>query len=231
MFKDPKTSKCWKKQKKNIITKFRQQTGLLVDTVRQGSGNSNDGNTARRFFKNPKQASEITGVNQALIYRFSVILQAISCGYSVNTEKFRKYAFETAELFVKLYEWYNMPASVHKILIHGADVMETLLLPIGLLSEEALEARHKECRYFRQHNARKTSRKNNVEDLLHALLLTSDMVISSKRPLPKKKLCNLMKDVQDLLNLPEVQPSSNSTIPDEVNSDSDSDYENSDLDF
>ena len=35
-----------------------------------------------------------------------------------------------------------MPASAHKILIHGADVMDTLLLPIGQLSEEALEAMH-----------------------------------------------------------------------------------------
>lgn len=44
--------------------------------------------------------------------------------------------------FVKLYEWYKMPASAHKILIHGADVMDTLLLPIGQLSEEASEAMH-----------------------------------------------------------------------------------------
>lgn len=49
---------------------------------------------------------------------------------------------------------------------------------LGQLSEEALEARHKECRVFRQHNARKSSRKNNIGDLLHALLLSSDPVIS-----------------------------------------------------
>ena len=59
-----------------------------------------------------------------------MILQVISCGYELQTKKFRKYANETAKLFVK---WYKMPA---KILIHGADVMGTLLLPIGQLSEE-----------------------------------------------------------------------------------------------
>nr|CAI5862443.1 unnamed protein product [Callosobruchus analis] len=134
-------------------------TELLLDTVEQGSGNTNDGNTARRFFKDPKRAAEITKVDETLITRFSCILQAIFCGYEISIDKFRPYSLETAELFIKLYGWYNMPASIHKVLIHGADVMDKLLLPIGQISEEALEARHKECRYFRQCNARKTSRK------------------------------------------------------------------------
>lgn len=43
---------------------------------------------------------------------------------------------KTANLYVKLYGWYYMPASVHKILDHGAKIIESfLLIPIGLLSE------------------------------------------------------------------------------------------------
>lgn len=99
-----------------------------------------------------------------------------------------------------------MPASVHKVLIHGADVMDTLLLPIGQLSEEALEARHKECRYFREHHTRKTSRKENIEDLLHALFISSDMIISTLRPLPKRKLTSLPEQVLYLLDVPEIRP-------------------------
>ena len=57
------------------------------------------------------------------------------------------------------------------------------------------------------------------------------MVISCKMPLPKKKMSNLMKDVQDLLNVPKVQDSSTSTILNDLNCESDSDYENSDLDL
>lgn len=131
-------------------------------------------------------------------------MQAISCGYELETESYRKYALETAELFVKLYGWYKMPASVHKILIHGADVMDSLLLPIGQLSEEALEARHKECRYIREHNTRKISREQNVEDLLHALLISSDPLISSLRPLPKRKIHQLPEQVINLLRVPKV---------------------------
>lgn len=191
-------------KKKEIISRFRQECGLLIDTVKQGAGNTNDGNCARRFFKNPQKAAVITKIDENLIRRFSYILQALSCGYKINTENFRVYAHDTAKLFVELYGWYRMPASVHKILIHGADVMDSLLLPIGQLSEEALEARHKDCRYFREHNTRKIGRKENIEDLLHALLISSDMVISSLRPLPKRKLGSLKKEVLDLLLTPEI---------------------------
>lgn len=50
---------------------------------------------------------------------------------------------DTAKLYVQLYPWYPMTPTVHKILIHGATVIENALLPIGQLSEEAAEARNK----------------------------------------------------------------------------------------
>ncbi|XP_050498858.1 uncharacterized protein LOC126879708 [Diabrotica virgifera virgifera] len=206
-------------KKKEIISKFRQETGLLIDTINQGSGNTNDGNTARKFFKDPEKSAQITNVDETLIRRFATILQAISCGYQLNSENFREYTLKTAEHFVKLYEWYKMPASVHKILIHGTDVIDTLLLPIGQLSEEALEARHKESRYYRQHNTRKIGRKENIEDLLHALLLSSDMVISHLRPLPKRKVNHLSKEVLGLLRAPEISPQTPSMSVEEEDSD------------
>lgn len=47
---------------------------MRVDTVKQGQGTTNNGNTARSFFRNFKISSEITGINQNLI-RFAVILR------------------------------------------------------------------------------------------------------------------------------------------------------------
>jgi len=40
---------------------------LIVDQPKVESGNSNDGNTARRFFYNPELASSITGIDINLI--------------------------------------------------------------------------------------------------------------------------------------------------------------------
>ncbi|KAK2577580.1 hypothetical protein KPH14_002460, partial [Odynerus spinipes] len=56
-----------------------------------------------------------------------------------------------------------------------------------LLSEEALEATHKEIRKNRFSYTRKTSRKCTNEDLMRRLLLTSDPLISSFRKIITKK--------------------------------------------
>jgi len=76
-------------------------------------------------------SSEITGIDINLFKRFKNILTAISSGHDINAEAFDLYAIDTAKLFVDLYPWYYMPASVHKILIHSADVIHFAILPIG----------------------------------------------------------------------------------------------------
>lgn len=68
--KEPKDNLAMEEAKKNIQKKFRKQMALYVDTPKQGSGSTNDGNTARRFFRDPDMTSKITGVDEALIRRF-----------------------------------------------------------------------------------------------------------------------------------------------------------------
>lgn len=63
--------------------------------------------------------------------------------------------------------------------------MEKALLPIGLLSEEAAEARNKHFRPYRQNYARKFSREQCNMDVLNRLLLSSDPYITSIRQKPK----------------------------------------------
>lgn len=51
------------KQKAEIQKAFRDETGLVVDMPKQsGSGTSNDGNTARRFFQLSETSSESLGL-------------------------------------------------------------------------------------------------------------------------------------------------------------------------
>lgn len=57
-------------QKTRIQEEFRSKLGLIIDKPRSGgSGNSNDGNTARTFFRNSDTAAEITGLKKELIDR------------------------------------------------------------------------------------------------------------------------------------------------------------------
>lgn len=188
--------------KRKIQENLRIHMSLLADIPTATSGNTNSGNTARRFFQQPRLASELTGVNEKLICRLSTILRALACGYQIDTNIFRQYAFDTAKLFVDEYPWFYMPCSIHKILIHGADIIEVVPLPIGQMSEEALEARNKDCRNIREHHTRKNSRRNTMEDLIHALLCSSDPLITNLQKtnsIPKNKNIYLDKYVIELL--------------------------------
>lgn len=179
--------------------KFRKETGLIGDVPKAGFGNSNDGNISRRFFADPQIASDITGVDCDLIYRLKIILEVISSGHKANLQKFANYCLETAKLYISLYHWHPLTPTMHKILIHGATVMEKALLPIGLLSEEAAEARNKHFRMFRYNFARKFSREQCNQDVLNRLLLSSDPLITSLRPTPKKKTHLFLKETIEML--------------------------------
>ncbi|CAI6370476.1 unnamed protein product [Macrosiphum euphorbiae] len=185
--------------KKKIQIEFKTKLGLIVDKPKPGFGNTNDGNTARRFFKNAEVSAEITNLDLDLIKKMHTILIVVSCGHEIDIEKFRKYALETAYYFVEKYPWYNMPPTLHKYLIHGPEIISHALLPIGQLTEEAQEARNKDFKKFREHHSRKCSRTKSNTDIFNFFLLSSDPVINSKRKLPQKKLSSLPKEAVDLL--------------------------------
>lgn len=190
--------KAHKLRKREIQAEFKK-TGLKIDYVLQGKGTSNDGNTARRFFRDCDTTAKITGFNVQLLKRFAVILQTMASGKQINVNAFDSYAKETAEMYVKLYPWYYMAATVHKILIHGADVIRFAVVPIGQLSEEVQESRHKEVRRYRECNTRKMSRITTNEDLMHSLLISSDPLITSKRKIQTAKKLAMFPEAEDLL--------------------------------
>ena len=65
---------------------------------------------------------------------------------AIDVKHFQKYCQDTAELYVETYAWYPMPSSCHVILIHGAAIIKSLSIPIGLLSEQSQEARNNEVK-------------------------------------------------------------------------------------
>lgn len=120
-----------------------------------------------------------------------MILRSLSSGYEINNEAFHQYCTETAELYIELYGWYYMPTTLHKLLIQGAAIAKESLLPIGVLSEEALESRSKDGRKFREHHSKKSSRILNNENIFRILLLTSDPYISIISGVPKRYVYQL----------------------------------------
>lgn len=193
-------NKILKQENKDRIQRaFKARMNLRVDAVQQGSGSSNNGNTSRRFFSNPALVADITGVDEVLIDRFRIILQIITCGQKVDSVKFQKFAWDTAEIFVQKYKWYFMPLTVHKVLIHGKDIIDAAVLPIGMLSEEAEEARNKDYRNYRLMFSRKCNRTATNTDVFHRLLASSDPYISSIRRQPNKNLLELDDVVKEMI--------------------------------
>lgn len=187
-------------RKKEVRKILRAKLGLIVDRPKPcGSGTTNDGNTSRRAFMNHIEFSKALGISSILVKRFYMILIAISCQLPLNVCIFDKFCTDTAKIFVEEYPWFCMPASVHKVLIHGAQIMKESCLPLGVLGEEGSEARNKYYKHDREFHSRKFSRKVTLEDILNRALDTSDPLISSmdissrmsmkkKIPFPKEVL-------------------------------------------
>lgn len=205
-----------KVEKARIAKQFHEQLGLIVDKPRSGgSGNSNDGNTARKAFHNPDIMSKILNVDIKLVKNLATILGALSSGLNINAAAFKEFALTTAHHYVALYPWFYMPQSVHRVLIHGYLVIDSFTLPIGMMSEEAQESRNKDFKKYREHHSRKISREQTNQDLINRLLMTSDPFISSIRR-PKQRHHNpLGKDILQLL----VDSSLASNKPDDCCSD------------
>lgn len=159
-------------RKENIQTGFKKDLGLVVDKPKPGYGSTNDGNTARRFFENSRISAFITGVDENIIHRFYIILQAISSGHIINQERFKEYTLETAHQFIQFYPWYYMPTSVHKLLIHGTEIIASSLLSIGQMSEDAQESCHKYFKKFREDFSRKFSRAKTSDDIFSRFLVS-----------------------------------------------------------
>ena len=67
------------KKKKHVQSELRTRLGLTVDLPKSGgSGTSNDGNCARRFFRAHETVSEILGVDHILVKRCWITLSILA---------------------------------------------------------------------------------------------------------------------------------------------------------
>jgi hypothetical protein len=95
-----------------------------------------------------------------------------------------------------------MPASVHKVLVHGSYIVAGAISPTGQLSEEAQVSRNKDVKYFRRSHSRKTSRSSTNEDVFNLLVVSSDPLNATLRKLPKKATKIYLPEALKLLDVP-----------------------------
>ncbi|KAG5877724.1 hypothetical protein JTB14_037174 [Gonioctena quinquepunctata] len=129
----------------------------------------------------------------------------ISSGFAINEDKFKIYALKTFVIYLKYYPWYNVPTTIHQVLIQGDIIIRDAIAPIGPLLENAQESKNKAIKTYRQGYTRKFSGEQTMEDLFHQLLVSSDPYITSMRKLPQKKSRTYPEDVMVLLKEPAVE--------------------------
>ena len=194
-------------RKKAVQVDFKQRMGLRVDEPLPSGGNSNDGNTARRAFHSPAQFAACTGLDEKLIHDLCVVLQAVSSFYPLNPVALQQFCQQVAQRYVELYSWRPMNTTLHKLLCHSAAVVEHCLLPLGMMSEEAMEATNKSVREYRLRHTRKDTRLHTISDLLGYLLVASDPLLSShglRRRRGVRRIGHLLPETRGLLAEPEL---------------------------
>lgn len=181
--KESQESAIIAERKHRIQTEIRRRLGLLVDVVKPNAGTTNDGNTARKLLsdKNRDVFAEILGIDLWLLEDLHTILVALNCGLPLDPHKFGQFCKNIAQRYVQTYPWHRMTVTLHKILVHGEEIIENSTLPMGLLSEQAGETRNKFYKYDREHHCRKSDRIKTITDLFNRALESSDPVISNIR--------------------------------------------------
>ena len=166
------------KKTQEVKKEFEREFGLIVDQRRPGGfGNTNTGNVARKAFANADKFARICGVSTHLVSNLDVISRTLASGLSIDADKFGDFCDETLAEYMDSCGWYNIPPTLHKILVHGKDIIKATPLPIGRTSEEGSESNTKFCRKYYKHHTRKVSSGEALEDLFNRLMDVSDPVV------------------------------------------------------
>lgn len=96
-----------------------------------------------------------------------------------------------------------MTPTVHKIIAHSSDIIESTVLPVGYFGEERAKARNKVYKTDRLYHTRKSNRINNFTDVFHRAMDSSVPIISSvnlERSIRRQKKKQLPAEVLEMLS-------------------------------
>ena len=192
-----------KKAKRDIQVALASQLGIIVDCPKQfGSGNSNAGNTGRKFFSNPETVNSILGDRFSIeaLERLHHVLLAVNSKDPIDPERLRVFCYETHTFLTERFKW-GIPPSLHVLLMHSHQAASLLPLPLGFWSEEAQECVNKVMKKFRKCHVRTVHEEHSNRDLMMRLLNYSDpvLLLYSRMYMKEPERQELPAAVKDLL--------------------------------
>ena len=151
---------------------LQENTGMKIDQPSSEGGTTSTGNIARSCFMNKNNfvkwiltliPSECRDTIKIIHNNTSAILRDFNSSQQTDTAKLNTLCKYTYEFIVTELPWVNITPSLHKLLAHCVELIETCNNGYGMkeYSEEALEACNKLIRRYRDNRPRKCSFKLN----------------------------------------------------------------------
>ena len=75
-----------------------------------------------------------------------VILQTLASSQPINPDEFGEVSEKTLKQYMNCAQWYDIPPSLHRVLVHSKEIVEATPLQIGITSEEGAESNTKFAR-------------------------------------------------------------------------------------
>ena len=162
---------------------FQQATGVCFwepDPVNRG--NSNNGPAAMRFFNNPSLASKILKIPGETIAIIGVLIDMINSTKFQDPNVFLALSMTAHHLLVRdIGPDIILSGSIHSLMCHGdmyiRYAQDILGIPLGFLTENAIEMGNKQNKQFKRLFSRKNSIVNETEDIFQRRLLVTDPIL------------------------------------------------------
>ena len=95
-------------------------------------------------------------------------------------------------------KWHKIPPTLHKVLVHGKEIIKATPMPVGWTNEEGSESNTKFTRRFHTSHTRKTSQEDTMSDLFNRLMDICDPIAVSYSKEKKKQQEFISEDMAGL---------------------------------
>lgn len=153
-----------------------------IDIVKPGYGTSNTGPNIKRCLEKPGILAKILNIDQRFVEKICFVSKCFQSRSKPESSKwFEAVDFIYQKFMADLSDLMSMPPSVHKILIHGFEIIQSFDKGPFYYSEEAQEAINKKFRSVRLNNARKNSFKNMTYDVANYFYVSTDPIVNNAK--------------------------------------------------
>ena len=155
---------------KNYQEQFKSRVGIRAFFPEpQKGGNSNTGNVARRFFKNPETSADILGIPKELISTIWELLVSINSTKFQDIKKFEEKSKEAFFLWCQVFDK-PMSANLHMLIVHGSLYLHwaqsEVGVPLGVLTEGSIEVANKDVKAANKKYVSRVSAERIHQDIL-----------------------------------------------------------------